>query len=95
MKSFRRNWEEGEIRAILDGEHKLIDRSVGQDEFFKLRTDPFEMQNELPDAEETLELGRLRDELAEILERRVADASDEEPLLTDEQVEELRSLGYL
>lgn len=93
-KTFRRFWEEGEIYSLHDHERKLIEHSHGNDELFNLTEDKFEMNN-LVGKDASAE-GALRQELTTLLERRDRDRTQaEEQPLTSEQVEELKSLGYL
>lgn len=93
-RSFRRNWRPGEVFSVHNDHAKLIDYSIGEDELYDLSSDPFELENRLgrSTAHETL----LRAELATILARSgEVQGRDEEPALNQDEVEELRSLGYL
>lgn len=93
-KTFRKFWEEGEIYSVHDLERKLIEHSQGIDELFDLSQDPFE-ETSILGQDATAEQA-LRHELAETLKRRDRDRTlAEEQPLTEQQIEELKSLGYL
>ncbi|WP_158633679.1 sulfatase [Tautonia sociabilis] len=93
----RRSWEEGPIYGIQTVDAKLIDHAHAADERYDLRADPGETENliEAPGPEEEA----LRSELNSILDGLRDRTSQEEgkagEALTSDQLEELRSLGYL
>jgi len=79
------------VFALLDGRHKLVLRTTGDDELFDLRADPLERVNVLPSGGE--ELARLRAELQRTLAAIGTQglASEEG---AEEWLEELQKLGY-
>lgn len=93
-RSFRRTWRPGEVYSVQTLGEKLIEYSEGPDELYDLHQDPFELQNEVgnnPAQEQSL-----RDTLDQILNGGGPKlGSDAEPELTDEAVEELKTLGYM
>lgn len=93
-RSFRRDWEEGELFAVQDLSRKIIDHTQGTDEFFDLENDKFEMQNRAGKDDPSEKM--LRGKLEEILKQGVtlgnsAEATPAKP----EELEELKALGYL
>jgi len=90
--SFRKDWEAGEIYSLHDLEGKYIEHSEGTDEYYDFKTDPFEMKNQA--GTKSTEESDLRKNLFNLFDpskRKSSDGGSETP----EEVEELKSLGYL
>ncbi len=86
-------WEPGEIFSLRVGDWKYVVHTLGKDEFFDLRQDPFELRNlETPSAQ--------RDRLGGLARATFAAAEREGRALAPTTVdprrsEELRALGYV
>ena len=91
----RQRWEDGEVRAVQTLRHKYISRSSGEDEFFDLELDPWELENLVGDS------SKVEESLRQLLERYFSTAGRSSPDpsldsdLATEHDEELRALGYL
>jgi arylsulfatase A-like enzyme len=94
---FSQTWSRGTQRAVVEGRWKLIRRErSGRSELYDLRRDPGELQDvsrHHPDVVDRLErvLSEWREE-QEALARRFS--ATERPLLSPEDRERLRGLGY-
>ena len=87
------NFETGEKFALQNGSFKLIHRTAGPDEFYALRSDPYERNNISGKgfSEET-ELRKLLFNRIDLLQG----TGDEGPISVDKQtIEMLRALGYV
>ncbi len=94
MISFRKKWEEGDVFSVQDLEHKYVHHTQGQSEFYDLTSDPFEersLSRGLPDLKKSLQLPIAA--MLNFLKDRgsVPDA----PKLSKDELEELKSLGYM
>ncbi len=89
--SFRRFWEEGEIVSLHNELGKYIEHSEGIDQYFDLEKDPFELKNLAPSGT------KLEIELSQKVNKLFTRGSGtgEEPEFKPEELEELKSLGYL
>ncbi|MEE8592667.1 MAG: sulfatase/phosphatase domain-containing protein, partial [Candidatus Bipolaricaulota bacterium] len=88
-------WEDGEVFAIRDAGVKYIHHTEGTDELFDLTNDPFELSNLIgtaPDLEKKL-LESVLTVYDGLVEQSVQKTEKEE--LSDEEVEELKALGYI
>jgi arylsulfatase A-like enzyme len=95
LKSFRRDWEDGDHYALQDRSFKYIFHSKSEDEFFDMRKDPFELNNLIgaePLPQSTEMLAKLKDMLQKL--PRV-DGSFQSPSLSPQTLKELQALGYL
>ena len=95
MESFRKSWEPGEVFAYQSLDSKLIHHSEAADQAFNLRGDPFELENLAP--KQPKFLAPLESGLKEILSHatQLPAASEVEPDLTPDEVDELKTLGYM
>lgn len=92
--TFRKTWEEGDVFALQDKDWKYIHHTHGQDEFFNLKEDPYELQNKLDTLKE--EAKSLRQVLDGILKQRLEGGSPQpEKELDPETLDELKTLGYM
>lgn len=93
--SFRRNWRRGKIRAIQNSRWKLIEGTKTEPELYDLQNDPLELENKVKSSPTTAKV--LSDELDVILNRHNKNHNEKvkNPELSDSEIEELRSLGYL
>lgn len=91
MQSFRRTWTPGEAYSVHDKFSKLIDYTESDDYFFDLEKDPKELNNIInsPLMED------YRKTLKDILNRQTGAKDGGEPELSEDEIQELRSLGYL
>jgi arylsulfatase A-like enzyme len=88
-----KDWEKGEVYALQDLDWKYILHTEGHDEFFDLRKDPLELENQIGGA------SPVKDRLADLTRRTFgallreahAPAHDTDPAVTSE----LKSLGYV
>ncbi len=85
--------ESGGILSLRTRTHKLIRRPIGTFEFYDLVADPME-QTSLPCDEICEDLWQQLDSLTSVL-KPVAESEGEGVELSDEDVEQLRALGYL
>jgi len=93
--SFRRDWLDGEVMSIHDLKVKYIFNSEAPDEFYDLAEDPFELEN--LSGTNRVEERFLSIQLQELVVPADPEAAtvDNEPELTPDEIEELRTLGYL
>ena len=90
-KSFRKTWEDGLVYSLHDEFYKLIFHSESEDEFFDLKEDPGELLSTPTDSLKN----NYDEELKETLSRKTDIENSGEQDLNKEQIEELKSLGYL
>ncbi len=93
-ETFRKEWEEGDVFSLQSERYKLIDHTKAQDEFFDLQEDPFELNNLSGSGmnEEAL----LNNKLQEMLNASTGSPQNQSSQpLNPEEVEELKTLGYL
>lgn len=93
MVSFRKTWEEGEIYSLHSLDGKFIEHSHGTDEFYDFKNDRFELENRYGKGGELEQT--LRSEGAKLYKPKHSTSSDSEQALPPEEVEELKTLGYL
>ncbi len=94
MISFRRDWEEGEVYSLHDLDRKYIEHSNGIDEYYDLKLDPFEEKN--IEDQNPGPMNEIKSTLSDLFDpsKRNVDTSIEETH-TSEELEELKSLGYM
>ena len=85
------DYEDGEKYALQSRDYKYIYRTAGPDEFYDLRSDPYEVEN-LIDSQPG-EAKRLRDFLLEKL-ARLRSSAPSRPV-DKKAIEQLKSLGYV
>jgi arylsulfatase A-like enzyme len=89
-----RGWEPGVMYALQDRQQKYIHHTEGIDEFFDLTDDPFELHNLVDEQPgRAAEMKQLLFEVYEELSREGESVTTGE--VGAEQLEELKSLGYL
>ncbi len=86
------NYEDGEKYALQSKEYKYIYHTIRTDEFFDLRTDPYEINNLINSG--SAEEQQLRTLLLEKIERLKEESASEQLLVDEETIEQLKSLGY-
>lgn len=91
--SFRRTWEDGEVYSLHDLKAKVVEHSNGVDEFYDLEKDPFEESNQSGNKNPLEE--RLRHSLGNLFDPSMRMSTKEQSPQTPEELEELKSLGYL
>lgn len=94
-RSHRKLWKDEEVFSLHDLENKLIYHSVEEDEFFDIRSDPFETKNIGPEGRS--EQDSMLKSLQSLIADRDKNASmvDNEPEITPDEVKELTTLGYM
>jgi len=89
-----KNYEVGEKYALLDNEYKYIYRTQGNDEFFDLRKDPYELNNLIGSGTE--EENKLRNAIISKIKLLKQDnIAKPESVVDKETIEELKALGYI
>lgn len=91
--SFRKTWEDGEVYSLHNLKVKVVEHSNGIDEFYDLEKDPFEESNQ--SGKNNPVEARLRNSLGELFDPSKRQSSKEQSPQTPEELEELKSLGYL
>jgi len=93
--SFRKDWLNGEVMSLHDLKVKYIYRSDAEDEFYDLERDPFELENIAGTGR--VEERFLTNQLKELVVPSDPEAAavDNEPELSSDEIEELKTLGYL
>ena len=89
-----RRWEEGPIYALQDARHKYVVHSFGDDEFFDLVRDPYELENLAGRGTRTEEEWRARTRTFYDALSAESEAVEERGL-TEKHREALRALGYI
>ena len=89
----RGNYEAGERYAIQDIEYKYLRYEEGADEFYDLRSDPYELVNLIAAPELAERRDQMRDVLASLLENMPSER--EAQTVSPEDLARLRDLGYL
>ena len=90
----RPSWEKGTLYSFQDGKFKLIYHTEGEDEFYNLHEDPFEIDNLNQEQKAKEEIDSLRTGIETLLKNRTL-SEDEGEALPTETLEELKALGYL
>ena len=86
-------WEPGEIFSLRLGNWKYVVHTLGQDEFFDLRQDPFELHDLASPSRQRDRLGSLARATFAAAEREGGAAA---PTAIDpRRSEELKALGYV
>jgi arylsulfatase A-like enzyme len=94
-EGWRSDWEKGEVYCFQTSGYKYIVHTDGEDEFYDLSTDPFELNNLLHPSPERTSLKNAAKSLFEKFSRQAAAAGPVDQKIDQEYVEELKSLGYL
>lgn len=91
--SFRKEWLDGEVYSLGNLESKVIKNSHGKDEFYDLNKDPLELNKNSLGTELS---HQMNEKVSEIFDpsKRKSKTSDESSK-SSEDIEELKSLGYL
>ncbi len=89
----RGNYESGERYALQDIEYKYMLYSDGDDEFYDLRTDPYELVNMIDSPELAERRDQMRDVLAGLLENMPSERQAQ--TVSPEDIDRLRDLGYI
>ncbi len=89
----RSNYEPGERYALQDIEYKYLLYAEGDDEFYDLRADPYELVNMIAAPELADRRDQMRDVLASLLENMPSE--HEAQAVSPEEIARLRDLGYL
>jgi len=87
------NYEIGEKYALQDGGHKYIHRTQGEDEFYNLGKDPYEVNNLI--GSNTEEENNLRSAILTKIKRLKEDAGTITEIKDKKALEQLKSLGYV
>jgi arylsulfatase A-like enzyme len=93
--NWRSDWEKGEIYSLQTSRYKYIEHTEGEDEFYDLQTDPFELKNL---SENSKEKEHLKKSLAEMYGKFSVQAKsigDKPGTIEKEYLEELKALGYI
>ena len=88
----RTNYEKGDTFALQSNDHKYIYRTHGIDEFFDLRSDPYETTSLIGRGLE--EEAVIRELLLETMAELVGEGSPEHVQVDEETRKQLRALGY-
>ncbi len=89
----RGNYEPGERYAVQDIEYKYLLYEEGDDEFYDLRSDPYELVNLIAAPELADRRDQMRDVLATLLENMPSERQAR--TVSPEDIARLRDLGYL
>lgn len=89
----RTNYEDGEKFALQDSQYKYIYRTEGEDEFYDLRKDPYELNNII--GRGIKEENELRNAIILKIEQLKQDAGAKSELVDKEAIEQLKALGYI
>jgi len=88
-----KKYEVGEKYALLDNEYKYIYHTLGKDEFFDLRKDPYELNNLIGSGTE--EEIKLRNAIISKIKLLKQDSGAKIEFEDKEAIEQLKSLGYI
>ena len=94
-KGFRAAWEEGDMYALQNRSYKYIYHSEGEDEFFNLKEDPFELRNLAGGQPRDLQAAMLKQLMKMIQELPRVYGDYESPPPNPETIEDLQTLGYM
>lgn len=89
----RGNYEPGGRYTLQDVEYKYMLFTEGEDEFYDLRSDPYELVNLIAEEEYAERRDQLRDVLAQMIASLPTDR--EAATVSPEDIERLRALGYI
>ncbi|MFW6198649.1 MAG: sulfatase [Acidobacteriota bacterium] len=87
------NYEEGARYALQDLEFKYILFTEGEDEFYDLRVDPYELVNLIDSEEHADDRDQMLAVLVQMLEELASERQAE--AVSEEDMERLRALGYI
>jgi arylsulfatase A-like enzyme len=91
--SFRKQWLDGEVYSLGNLESKVIKSSHGKDEFYDLKKDPFELNKNSLSTELSHQINDDISALFDPSKRSMNNSNDSSK--SSEDIEELKSLGYL
>ncbi|MGH9856810.1 MAG: sulfatase [Acidobacteriota bacterium] len=94
-ENWRSDWEKGEIYSLQTSRYKYIEHSEGQDEFYDLQTDPFELNNLNAESKEKEHLKKSLAEMYRKFTLQAGNVSDKPAVIEKEYLEELKALGYI
>jgi len=89
----RGNYEPGERYSLQDTEYKYLLHLEGDDEFYDLRNDPYELVDMIASPELAGRRDQMRDVLASMLQNMPSE--HEAQAVSPEDIERLRDLGYI
>lgn len=87
------NYEPGSRYALQSLEYKYLLFTEGEDEFYDLAADPYELENLIDSAEHRSESERFAHQIRELVESSISER--EVSSVSEEDVERLRALGYI
>ncbi len=87
------NYEEGEKYSLQNAEYKYIYRTQGNDEFYNVQEDPYELYN-IINSDSAMK-DKFKKNIIKMIEQFREDADIESETVNEETIERLKALGYV